>query len=79
MNAIKPDPDAELAAVQAKLDKTQRDLDQQRAWRHDLERELAELRRERDELRAELFAARDKVARYERLREWANGEIEVSR
>lgn len=76
MNAIDTH---ELAAVQAKLDKVQRELDQQRAWRHDLERELAAVKRDNEELRGQLFAAKAKVAQLERSREWATGQVEVPR
>ena len=65
----------ELEAVQARLDQALRQLEQQRAWRLEAERELAAAKRELEDLRGQLFAARDKIAGLERAREWASGEI----
>jgi len=65
----------ELEAVQARLEQALRQLEQQRTWRLEAERELALAQRELAELRGQLFAARDKIAGLERAREWASGEI----
>ncbi len=65
----------DLEAVQARLEQALRQLEQQRTWRLEAERELAAAKRELEELRGQLFAARDKIASLERAREWASGEI----
>jgi hypothetical protein len=67
----------ELEAVKARLVQTLRQLEQQRTWKFEIERELAAAKREIEDLRGQLFAARDKIAGLERAREWASGEIEV--
>ena len=64
----------ELEAVQARLEQALRQLEQQRAWRLEAERELAAAKRELEDLRGQLFAARDKLAGLERARAWARGE-----
>jgi chromosome segregation ATPase len=65
----------ELEAVQARLEQALRQLEQQRTWRLEAERELAAAKRELEDLRGQLFAARGKIAGLERAREWASGEI----
>lgn len=67
----------ELETVKARLMQTQRQLEQQRAWKFEIERDLAAAKREIEDLRGQLFAARDKIAGLERAREWASGERHV--
>jgi len=64
----------EIEVVQARLEQALRLLEQQRAWRLEAERELAAAKRELEDLRGQLFAARDKLAGLERARAWARGE-----
>ena len=65
----------DLEAIKARLEQALRQLEQQRVWRRDTERELAAAKRELEDLRGQLFAARGKIAGLERAREWASGEI----
>lgn len=63
-----------IGDLEGRLRQALRQLEQQRAWRLEAERELAAAKRQIEELQGQLFAARDKIAGLEHAREWACGE-----
>jgi chromosome segregation ATPase len=69
------DHDNMIASLEARLEQALRQLEQQRTWRLEAERELGAAKRKLEDISGQLFAARDKIAGLERARAWASGKI----